>query len=567
MKKKKTLFISIFAVWAVVLIIGGIVLVRGLDNPRVVFDTTPESEVTVNCFSEYKAPEVKAVYRGYILTKKGTPLEVTRKGEVDLTKPGDYVVEFVAEKNGDVKSVKQTVHVVDGTPPVITLVPETRTSIAATGKYDDPGFSAKDDVSGDLTDRVKVEVKATSVVYTVTDDAGNTATVERKVPFYENVAPVLALKGDTELSVYSSTKAFEDPGYTASDNSQGDLTAEVVVTGTVDTGTPGVYELTYTVTDAYGNKAEAKRTVTVNENPAPTINLKGLRSMYLLVGSEFSEPGYTAEQALDGDLTDKVTVSGSVKTDTKGEYELTYTVTDSFGHTSTATRKVTVADAQDLKQPYNFGDGEVPSEKVVYLTFDDGPGAHTMRLLDILDKYNVKVTFFVVSYGYEDIIGEEFRRGHSIGVHSIRHDFYNIYASEDAYFADLNGMNEIIHEQTGVYTNLMRFPGGSSNTISSFNPGIMTRLTKLVEEAGWSYFDWNVSASDAGGTESSEQVYWNVVSGIEARGGEPSVVLMHDVKGYTVDTVENIIIWCIQNGYTLLPLNANSPTAHHPILN
>ena len=163
------------------------------------------------------------------------------------------------------------------------------------------------------------------------------------------------------------------------------------------------------------------------------------------------------------------------------------------------------------------------------------------------------------------MIGKAYRAGHSIGVHSIKHDFYNIYASEEAFFADLQGMNEIVYRQTGQYTSLIRFPGGSSNTISRFNPGIMTRLTAAVTAAGYTYFDWNVSSGDAGETTSSDQVYLNVINGVS--GKDASVVLMHDSKGYTVDAVERIILWGLENGYTFLPLTADSPTCHHRVQN
>ena len=112
---------------------------------------------------------------------------------------------------------------------------------------------------------------------------------------------------------------------------------------------------------------------------------------------------------------------------------------------------------------------------------------------------------------------------------------------------------------------LMRFPGGSSNTISSFNPGIMTRLTKAVEEKGFRYFDWNVDSNDAGGARTASKVYSNVVSGIGDK--KAAVVLMHDIKSYTIDAIEKIIVWGLDNGYTFLPLTADSPTCHHGVNN
>lgn len=204
-------------------------------------------------------------------------------------------------------------------------------------------------------------------------------------------------------------------------------------------------------------------------------------------------------------------------------------------------------------------------EKVIYLTFDDGPGPYTEKLLDILDRYGVKATFFVVDTPYVQLLGEIARRGHTIGIHSASHDFSRVYAGEEAFFRDLTAMRNIIRNQAGVCSDLIRFPGGSSNTVSRFNPGIMTRLTRAVEEMGYVYFDWNVDSNDAGGATSSWQVYDNVVRG--CKGLRRAVVLQHDIKGFSVEAVEWIIRWGKANGYQFKALDENGPTVHHNVQN
>jgi hypothetical protein len=112
----------------------------------------------------------------------------------------------------------------------------------------------------------------------------------------------------------------------------------------------------------------------------------------------------------------------------------------------------------------------------------------------------------------------------------------------------------------------MRFPGGSSNTVSKkHNKGIMTRLTQKVVELGFQYFDWNVDSDDAGGTNTSYGVYWNILEGVQKRA--TSIVLQHDIKSYSVDAVETILKWGLSNGYAFLPLTTNSPSFHHTINN
>ena len=358
---------------------------------------------------------------------------------------------------------------------------------------------------------------------------------------------------------------YEEAGFSASDNADGDLTEQVQREVRED----GVY---YSVTDQSGNSTEAFRPIRYHDPVPPELTLRGESSVTLHVGDGFTEPGYSATDNLDGDITNQVTVSGSVDTGHVGSYTLRYSVKDSYGNQAEAERTVTVEKAPEPTPPAPQPTTPAPQPttptpngKVIYLTFDDGPSQHTARLLEVLDKYNVKVTFFVVNYGYQEMIAKEAAAGHTVAIHSSSHDYDKIYASEDAYFADLNAMNEIIKAQTGAYSTMLRFPGGSSNTVSSFNPGIMTRLTQAVTDAGYQYYDWNVSSGDAGLTTDTDVVYQNVIDGV--KNYNSSIVLQHDSKGYSVDAVERIIQWGLQNGYSFQPLTPSSPKAHHRINN
>ena len=206
-------------------------------------------------------------------------------------------------------------------------------------------------------------------------------------------------------------------------------------------------------------------------------------------------------------------------------------------------------------------------EKVIYLTFDDGPSKHTARLLEVLDKYDVKATFFVVTYkSYNYMIKEIYDAGHAVGIHTASHNYKKIYKSEEAYYKDLYKAQDVIFEQTGIRPTIIRFPGGSSNTVSKkYCSGIMTTLSKSVIENGFQYFDWNVDSNDAGGAKTSEEVYNNVIKAVKKK--KTSVVLQHDTQGFSVDAVEDIIVWALENGYTFKTLDMNSPTAHHRINN
>ncbi len=217
--------------------------------------------------------------------------------------------------------------------------------------------------------------------------------------------------------------------------------------------------------------------------------------------------------------------------------------------------------------------GETPAQPAesnghtIYLTFDDGPGPYTEKLLDILKKHDVKVTFFVthVFSQYENLLKREAKEGHSVAVHSYSHDYNKIYASDEAYWADFDAMQEVIEKQTGEKTTLFRFPGGSSNTVSNAVPGMMTLLVKEANTKGLHYFDWNVASGDAGATTSSATVLQNCKVG--AANHKNAVILCHDVKEYTVNAMDEFITWGLQNGYAFAALTPESDGAHHQVKN
>ena len=205
-------------------------------------------------------------------------------------------------------------------------------------------------------------------------------------------------------------------------------------------------------------------------------------------------------------------------------------------------------------------------EKVIYLTFDDGPGIYTEELLNILDKYNVKATFFVTAQftKFLPLLTREAESGHTVALHTKTHN-WNLYRSFENYYKDFTDMNKIIEEYTGKKTKLFRFPGGGSNTISKGkSTGIINYIASKMQSGGYTYFDWNVDSGDAAGAN-SKKIYENVINGVSSR--NYSVVLMHDIKRPTIDTIESIIVWGLNNGYTFKTLSSDSPTVHHHVNN
>ena len=304
-------------------------------------------------------------------------------------------------------------------------------------------------------------------------------------------------------------------------------------------GKVGKYNVKNTASFLFLKKEETSL-LSIVDSEFPIININSFHDTYFLPGEEYDS--FIATDNYDGDLTDKVVID--IKDDA-----VIYSVKDSYGNETSVTKKLITEDT-----------------KIIYLTFDDGPSKYTSELLDVLRKYNVKATFFVVNSYYSDILERMNEEGHAVGLHTYTHEYKNIYKNEGSYFEDLNKIQKVIKDKTGKESNLLRFPGGSSNTISrKVNKGIMTNLTAAVKEKGFEYFDWNVDSNDAGSAKTSEEVYNNVIKGIQ--GKRIVVVLQHDTKKFSIDAVEKIIEWGLSNGYVFLPLNENSFAAHHGILN
>ena len=384
---------------------------------------------------------------------------------------------------------------------------------------------------------------------------GFVGTEYRQIRVTDSKAPVITLVADPDKYTLPN-ETYEEEGFSAMDLCDGDLTAKVHRVQTRE-------KVVYSVSDSSGNTTTVERVIVYDDPVKPALKLFGSSLIVLQTGQAYEEPGFSAIDNCDGDLSKQVEIAGSVNTDKHGTYKLTYSVSDAYGNLSSSSRIICVRD------PVNLSDQiptELPEGKIIYLTFDDGPGKYTSELLDVLNKYSVKATFFVVNTGYIDTIKRIAREGHSIGIHSATHNFKKIYTSETAYFKDLYAMQKIIKDLTGHESFLMRFPGGSSNSVSrSYKKGIMTRLTQAVRENGFYYFDWNVDSKDASSAKTSNDVYKNVIEGVNKR--DISVVLQHDIKGYSVKAVERIIVWGLSNGYTFLPLELNSPVCHHKIKN
>lgn len=234
-----------------------------------------------------------------------------------------------------------------------------------------------------------------------------------------------------------------------------------------------------------------------------------------------------------------------------------------------ATTTTTTAPAASSPSPTTPQKTPDLSAKTIYLTFDDGPSPRTPEVLRILKQYGVKATFFVINGGkYNKYMKDIVADGHTIALHSYSHDYKKIYSSESAYFADLQQISDLVYEQTGVRSHIVRFPGGSSNTVSrKYNRGIMGRLTSQMADKGYTYFDWNLSSGDANGNSIPKATIVNNCRKIPSK--QTVVVLMHDAgpKKTTVEALPEVIAYYKAAGCKFGTLSESTPTVHQRVLN
>lgn len=228
-----------------------------------------------------------------------------------------------------------------------------------------------------------------------------------------------------------------------------------------------------------------------------------------------------------------------------------------------ATTQADTSGADQMKKAEKQTDTKEEVRKV-YLTFDDGPSKNTAKILDILDQYHIKATFFLT--GREDkqslkLYQEIAKRGHTIGMHSYTHKYDEIYESTKAFEKDLDRIQSRIEDAVGIACSLYRFPGGSSNQVSKLD---MQEFIRVLNERKITYFDWNVECGDASAhSYTTEELIDNVMKDVVKY--HTSVVLMHDAenKPNTVKALPKIIKRLLKMDAELLPIDENTTVVQH----
>lgn len=316
----------------------------------------------------------------------------------------------------------------------------------------------------------------------------------------------------------------------------------------------GEYEITYTYKDR-----DYEAVIQVVDTTKP--EFKGLDDLTVSLNTT---PDLKAGVEVSDNSLQKIQYkidSKKLDTSKEGTYEVTYSAKDSSGNKTIVKRKIEV-----IKK---IGSEHQSDEKVVYLTFDDGPSENTQKIMDILARYNAKATFFVTGRNqkYNYLIKDAYNAGHTIALHTYSHDYQTVYSSVDAYFDDLNKVGQMVKNEIGFVPHYIRFPGGSSNTVSrKYCQGIMSTLTKEVVEKGYQYYDWNGDSTDATGNHVA--VSKLIHNGTLCHDNNV-MILCHDTqaKDTTVQALPSIIEHYQSLGYSFKGIDDKTYTPHQSVNN
>lgn len=205
-------------------------------------------------------------------------------------------------------------------------------------------------------------------------------------------------------------------------------------------------------------------------------------------------------------------------------------------------------------------------KKVAYLTFDDGPSDVTETVLKVLDQNQIKATFFLIGESItsekEDLVKKMVKEGHVVGIHTYSHRQKEMYASKEGYLNDFKKAANRIYEITGEQPKIFRFPWGSANNYLTKIGG--NTLIEELENDGYTYFDWNVSAEDSVGKPTAQSIIRNIKKDYK-KYKEP-VLLMHDANSnrLTAKMLPRIIEMLKESGYSFDTLDHMKEPVQYP---
>lgn len=419
-------------------------------------------------------PRVKLVNNKIDLGSKFTPnvkaynlisdlsKNIKTSNNVDTRKLGKYDVSVNFKYLYISFKKKYIVEVVDRESPVINLVGN-KIGIACPGKeYIDEGITASDNYDGDITDKVILELGDNKITYSVSDSSGNTNKIERNIEYKDEESPLISLNGNNTVYLYVNNN-YNEAGYTASDNCDGDITARVEVFDNVNTASAGTYYITYSVTDSSGNSSSVVRTVIVRNRVV--YNTYGDGIVYLTFDDGPSERTREILDILDEESVKATFFVCGANDYTRRAYNSGHTIAL---HSNTHNYSYIYASSSNFFEDLTAIDNKVYNVIGVHSKFTRFPGGSSNT---ISRHYNIGIMSYLTS--------EVTNKGYiyfdwNVDSNDAGSDVYN---SDNIY---ANVINHLSHNKTNVV--LMHDSGGHTATVKA-----LRNIIKTAKEYGYSF--------------------------------------------------------------------------------
>lgn len=411
------------------------------------------------------------------------------------------------------------------------------------------------------------------LVYETENKIGMKKKIKRKVIVESKQSPTIQLVGD-EVQILPMNQEYEEPGYQATDVEKQDITDSVVVSGYINPKEFGIYVIKYEVKDKSGNVGKAERKIIVKDSEKPVLELKGYQAMTLYTDEEYVEPGYSAMDNIDKDITKKVITKNNIKQE-PGMYKVTYEVTDSSGNKVKKERQIYVIEHLEYKEKYEklenvskgwWSDNKYnqkrplggnngksleeyqayhlgEDKKMIYLTFDEGSNdTYLDKIVDVLDKNDVKGTFFLCQNymaSHPELIRKMAKNGHTVGNHT--HHHYNMpsLATQDKideYVKEVRDVEHIYKQITGKnMIKVYREPKGEWST----------RSLKILSDLGYSTYFWSADYLDWDKPVSKEDALNHMLK----RYHNGAIYLLHPKNIGNYEAMEDFIKTMKKKGY------------------
>ena len=192
--------------------------------------------------------------------------------------------------------------------------------------------------------------------------------------------------------------------------------------------------------------------------------------------------------------------------------------------------------------------------KVVYLTIDDGPSEYTDEIIKILNKNNVKATFFMINnnmQAYPEQVKNIVENGNTAGFHSVSHDIHKLYVSKTSAKEEFDTNQATFKKITGQTSKVIRLPFGSK-------PYTPRASYNALVDSGYKLWDWTLDTEDWRST--SSQIMENVKK--YSSGSDNVVLLMHERK-QTVEILDEMIKYLKSEGFEILPIKQSDEARNY----